>query len=93
MIALSKSSIVNKNGYRRVRTWKNTKALLSPIVITEYLSSKHIDLSDGASVGYVIDTMTTDQYKLLLTMGQEILFHELKSGMFVVIVMVLLFFL
>jgi hypothetical protein len=75
--------------YRRVQT---NNALLTPIVITEYLSYKHIILSDGVTIKYVIDTMTPDQYKLLEVLSQCVIFYELKTAVFLVMLFVILFF-
>ncbi len=100
MIVLTKSNIAKHSSfhkkymkyatnhhYRRVQT---TNALLTPIVITEYLSYKHIVLSDGITIKYLIDTMTPDQYKLLEVLSQYVLFYELKTAMFLTMFFVML---
>ena len=89
MLNLSKTNITRKSViHRPVRV---CNSILSPTVIAEYLSHKHIDLADGLNVISVVDSMTHDQYKLLAALGQDVMLYELKNGFFIVIAMIVLF--
>jgi hypothetical protein len=96
MIALNKSNIAKHSilhkkyaiNHRRAQT---SNALITPIVIAEYLSYKHIVLSDGLTIKYVIDTMTPDQYKLVEVLSQCVLFYELKTAVILIMFFVILF--
>lgn len=98
MLILGKSNIVafNKKSVasyrlRPVQVCTPDNAILSSTVIVEYLSHKHIDLSLGASIKSVINTMNDDQYKLLVALAQDVILHELKGGLFIIIAILVLF--
>ena len=82
---LNKKSVVNHR-YRPAQVCTPDNAILSQAVIVEYLSHKHIVLTDGVSIGYVIDTMTGDQCKLLVELSKDVLLHELKDGLLIIFI-------